>query len=606
MAGIGSCASPSLSPDARHVAFVSDRGGVPQVWTVAVRGGKPQLVTDVNDPTVRVSWSPAGTLLAFTIAPGGGMNHQVYVARPDGTGLRRLTDGGSEHNRLGRWTRDGEALAVTSNRRGASRLDAFLVDVASGEHHLVADGQPVVELLDVSRDRRLGIVRRVHYRGDEDLYLVDLTTGEEILLTPHDPPGSFPIARFAADGRGVYLVSDHDREHAALAQVPLDRFGKPGPLGVVAARDGVELDRFELADDGSVAAVVWNVGGRSELGLFDVAAAQLLPGPPLAADVVGAVDVSADGNRVAVELSGATAPRDVWVWDRVEAPPVAVTHAEGSDGLGRLVRPEPLRFAAHDGLELSGWLYRPPDSPLPGPVVLSFHGGPEAQERPCFRPLYQALAAVGIAVFAPNVRGSSGFGKTFVNLDNGVLRFDAIRDVEACLAAVVDAGVAHVHRVGIMGSSYGGYLTMAALTAYPGRFAAAANLYGMVNFATFYANTEPWIVEISKRKYGDPDTQDALLHALSPIHRLDRVRTPTIVLHGANDTNVPVIEAEQVVCTLRRQGVPVDYLLFPDEGHGFSRLENRVTADTVLVSWFLRHLSSSCRLVPSARMIRIG
>ncbi len=593
MARVGGCWSPSLSPDARHVAFVSDRMGVPQVWTVDTRVGRPQLVADVNHPAACVSWSPAGGLLAFLLAPGGGMNRQVYVARPDGTGLRRLTDGGSEHNRLGRWTRDGGAVAVTSNRRRADRLDAYLVEVASGEHRLVAEGRPFVELLDVSHDRRRGILRRVHYRGDEDLFLADLATGEEILLTPHDPPGGFPIARFTPDGRDLYLASNHDREHAALARIRLGPCGTPGSLEVVAAVDGVELETFELAGDGSVAAVVWNVGGRSELSLFDVASGQLLPGPPLAGEVVGAIDVSQDGGRVTVELSGATAPPDVWVWARAEAPPVVVTGPRGAHGLDldRLVRPEPLSFTAHDGLELSGWLYRPPHAPAPGPVVLNLHGGPEGQERPCFRPLYQALVAAGIAVFAPNVRGSTGFGKTFVNLDNGALRFNAIRDVEACVNALGDAGVAQPGRVGIMGSSYGGYLTMAALAACPGRFAVAANLYGMVNFQTFFANTEPWMAEISKRKYGDPDTQVDLLRALSPIHRLDRVGVPTIVLHGANDTNVPVIEAEQVVRSLRRRQVPVAYLLFGDEGHGFSRVRNRITVDTALVSWFTQYLS---------------
>jgi dipeptidyl aminopeptidase/acylaminoacyl peptidase len=602
MAHIRGCWSPSLSPDASHVAFVSDRMGMPQVWTVDTQAGRPQLVTNANDPAVCVSWSPAGELLAFMLAPGGGLNRQVYVARPDGTGLRRLTDGGSEHNRLGRWTRDGRAVAVTSNRGRASRLDAYLVDVASGEHHLIAEGRPVVELLDVSHDCRRGILRRVHYRGDEDLFLVELSTGEEMLLTPHDPPGSFPIARFTPDNRGIYLASNRDHEHAALAHIRLNPSGMPGFLKVVAAREEAELERFELAEDGSVIAVVWNAGGCSELSLFDVASGELLPGPPLMAEVADAVDVSQDGSRVAIELCGATAPHDIWVWTRAEAPPVAVTGPRDDYGLdlNGMVRPEPLRFAAHDGLELSGWLYRPPHVFAPGPVVLNFHGGPEGQERPCFRPLYQALTAAGIAVFAPNVRGSSGFGKIFVNLDNGALRFNAIRDVEACVHAVIDAGIAQAGRIGIMGSSYGGYLTMAALTAFPEHFAVAANLYGMVNFETFFANTEPWMAEVSKRKYGDPDTQVDLLRALSPIHRLDRVRVPMMVLHGANDTNVPVVEAEQVVRSLKHQRVPVEYLLFPDEGHGFSRVCNRITVDTALVSWFVRYLND-----PPPRCARI-
>jgi dipeptidyl aminopeptidase/acylaminoacyl peptidase len=249
-----------------------------------------------------------------------------------------------------------------------------------------------------------------------------------------------------------------------------------------------------------------------------------------------------------------------------------------------------VRFPAHDGLELSGWLYRPPGASGPGPLVLSFHGGPESQEQPYLSHNYQALLAQGIAVFAPNVRGSSGFGKTFMNLDNGPLRVNAVRDIQACIDCVVGAGVAAPGRIGIMGGSYGGYMTAAGLSAYPDQLAAGAIICGVVNFLTFFAQTEPWMAAISKSEYGDPDTEADMLRDLSPIHRIDRVIAPTIVLHGANDTNVPVVEAEQVVDSLRRRGVPVEYVLFPDEGHGFRKTANRVRATGAIVRWFVRYL----------------
>ena len=179
--------------------------------------------------------------------------------------------------------------------------------------------------------------------------------------------------------------------------------------------------------------------------------------------------------------------------------------------------------------------------------MLSFHGGPEGQERPSFRTDYQALLARGIGVFAPNVRGSSGFGKRFVNLDNGALRVGAVKDIKACGDYLVEQGIADPQRLGIMGGSYGGYMTMAGLTEYPDLFAAGANLFGVVNFETFFAHTEPWMAAISTIEYGDPATQNDMLRDLSPIHKMDRVKAPTLVLHGANDTNVPVVEAEQVV-----------------------------------------------------------
>jgi dipeptidyl aminopeptidase/acylaminoacyl peptidase len=249
-----------------------------------------------------------------------------------------------------------------------------------------------------------------------------------------------------------------------------------------------------------------------------------------------------------------------------------------------------VRFKPDDGLDLSGWLYKPRDFKAPGPVVLSFHGGPEGQERPGFRADYQALLARGIAVFAPNVRGSSGFGKKFVNLDNGELRINGVRDIQAAVQHITSAGIADPKRIGIMGGSYGGYMTMAGLTEFPGLFAAGGNYFGIVNFDTFFKHTEPWMAAISKIEYGDPDTQADLLKKLSPIHKLDRITAPTLVLHGANDTNVPVVEADQVVNTLRGRGVAVEYVLFPDEGHGFRKTPNRIRANIEMVRWFEKHL----------------
>jgi dipeptidyl aminopeptidase/acylaminoacyl peptidase len=258
--------------------------------------------------------------------------------------------------------------------------------------------------------------------------------------------------------------------------------------------------------------------------------------------------------------------------------------------LDDLVRPELVNFRAHDQLQLTGWLYRPHNFTTPGPIVLYFHGGPESQERPLFNYYLQALLAQGIAVFAPNVRGSSGFGKTFVNLDNGPLRVNAVRDIQSCADYVLRSGIADPERIGIMGGSYGGYMTMAGLTEFPELFAAGANLFGIVNFETFFAQSVPWMGAVSKIEYGDPDTQADMLRDLSPIHKIDRVKAPTIVLHGANDTNVPVIEAEQVVESLQQRGVPLEYVLFPDEGHGFNKTPNRIRAVIAIVRWFVSYL----------------
>ena len=591
MARVGGAWSPSFSPDGARLAFVTNLSGLPQVWTVPAAGGFPELVTPLEEPVGRVRWSPSGDLLAFTVAPGGGMNEQVWTARPDGTGLRLLTAGGRETNRLSGFSRDGSRLLLASNDRKESAIDAFLLDPLTLEPSARTNAPGSHAYTDVSCDGRFALLSRLVQRGDDDLVLVDLATGAELLLTPHERPASFGGAVFSPDGRTVYLSSNAGRDLSAFARIRLAGNGAPGPVEVLASREDGELSELAVDPAGLTAALLWNVAGRSELAFVDLATGRSRPGPALPSEVASSLAFSADGARLALVLSGSTAPMDVWLLERATGALRQVTRSPhaGVD-LRDLVKPTLVRFPARDGLPLSGWLYRPRGAKGPGPLVLSFHGGPEAQERPSFRADYQALLSQGISVLAPNVRGSAGFGKRFVNLDNGALRADAVDDVATAAGWAIRSGVADPKRLGIMGGSYGGFLTMAGLTTFPGVFAAAANLYGIVNFATFFRHTEPWMAAISKTEYGDPETQAALLREISPIRRIDEVTTPTLVLHGANDTNCPVLEAEQVVESLKRRKVPVRYVLFPDEGHGFRRTANRVRSAVETTRWFVTYL----------------
>lgn len=592
MARIGRASSPSFSHDGRRIAFVSDLTGVPQIWTVPVEGGWPTQVTADSDPVGGVIWSPTSDWLAYTLAPGGGMNTQVYLVRPDGSGQRRLTPGGKETNRLFGWTRDGARLALGTNTRNPAAIDAYLVDPQTAGRDLVVQNDAMATLEDVSRDRTVGLVSRLLGRGDNNLYLVDFATRTETLLTPHEGPGSFS-GELAPDGRTVYLVSNKERDLLAFARIRIDARGAAGPIELVAGRSDAEVDAFTINEGGTVAALIWNVAGKSELSFVDLVSGEVTPGPELPAEIAGGLRFSPDGARLALTISGAAAPPDIWVMDVKTRALRQVTHVPhvGVD-LSRLVRPELVRFKAHDGLELSGWLYRPTGHAGPAPYVISFHGGPEGQERPAFRADYQALLLAGIGVFAPNVRGSSGFGKRFVNLDNGELRFNGLEDIKSCVDYLVMAKAADPTRIGITGGSYGGYMTLVGMTEYPELFAAGVNQFGMVNFFTFFQHTEPWMAAISTTEYGDPKTQAELLRALSPLGKLDRIRAPLMVQHGANDTNVPVVEAEQVVDHLRRRGVPVEYLLFPDEGHGWRKIPNRVTSTTKMVEFFAKHLTA--------------
>ena len=594
IASIRSASSGSFSPDGTRVAYISNASGSPQVWVATLNGGAPVQVTHLQDPVLGVGWSPTSDWLTYTVAPGGGLNAQVYVARSDGSGAKMVTAGGEVNNRGFGWSHDGRWLAIATNRFHSAEMDAFLLDPATGETKPVGSGTGLDTITDISRDGRFAVISRLVSRGDNNLFLVNLETGAETLLTPHTPPASFGWGEISADGGRIYAMSDVATDLTAFGVIELDAAGKPAPFKVLVQRPDAEADNATLSEDGARAALRWNVAGRSEVSYLDTASGKVSPGPKLPGDLIGGPLFSKDGRKLVLSVISATAPTDVWVADVASGKATQVTHSphDGVD-LATLVRPTLVTYKAHDGLPLSGWLYRPSGAKGPGPLVFIYHGGPEGQSRPTLSADVQALVARGISVFLPNVRGSTGFGKRFVNLDNGPLRVNGVKDIKATTDALVAMGVADPKRLGIMGGSYGGYMVMAGVTEYPDMFAAAADLYGVVNFETFFKHTQPWMAAISTVEYGDPATQADMLKSLSPIHKLERIKTPLIVLHGANDTNVPVIEAEQIVQQLKARGVPVEYILFPNEGHGWQQLPNRIRSTVTLADFFERRLKGS-------------
>jgi len=589
---LNSATSPSLSPDGRSLAYLSNASGSPQIWFRSLGdAASARALTNLPDPVGTVAWSPRGDWIAYTVLPGGGLNTQIWVVKPDGSGAKRLTAGGKDNNALFGWTRDGARLMVNTNKDNPAAQDAALIDVATGAWTMVTNNKGNNYLGDVRGDR--AILTRVAGRGDSNVLAIDLKTGAERLLTAHDGKAQNSALEIVGDGRTILLGSNVARDRAGLASVALGADGKPGRVRYHATRNDAELDGAVISRDGRAGALMWNVNGRSELAWLDPASGVARSGPRLPIDIASLGEFSAD-NRI-LTLVGSSANRTADIYT-VEVATGAVTRITESrhDGvdLDALVRPELIEYRSPDGVKLSGWLYRPKGATGALPMVFNYHGGPEGQARPTLSPDAQALVANGIAVFAPNVRGSSGFGKAFMAMDDGAKRVASVRDIKATTDALVKRGLADPKRLGIMGGSYGGYMVMAGVTQYPDMFAAGANLFGIVNFESFFRETEPWMAAISTTEYGNPATEAAMLKALSPIHKLDRIKTPLFVLHGANDTNVPVVEAEQIVTSLKARGVPVQYTLFPDEGHGWRKIVNRVRSTTEIAQFFTRHLKA--------------
>ncbi|MFI5936356.1 S9 family peptidase [Actinoplanes sp. NPDC051494] len=562
--------SPALSPDGRHAAYVSDRSGSPKVWVQPVGSELTFLVDTGEEPVESVHWSTGGGWLACVLAPGGAPRTEVWLVRPDGSALHQVAGFGTDSAENVRWLPGRPLLAVTENL-----TTTLLIDAEHGTRAEICAGE-LVSLFDVSADRSRALLRQGP-RGARYVAVRDLATGIDEYVTSGEQ------ACFGPDGT-VWARGDAGERPVLLHGTE-----------VVASSPDAEVEAFALTADGTRVAVLWNVGGgRSELTVGDVSVE--LPGC-VSGELPGWVSVElpgwvaaqpvwcADGSTLAFTAEGPGQPHGVYTWSLEHGvTPVSVDEVEDHP-----VLPTLRRFASHDGLEISGWLFEPA-TPGPHPTLLWFHGGPEAQERPGHGPMFQSLVERGIAVFAANVRGSSGFGRSFVNADNGALRYAAIADVAACVEHLVTTGVADPARVGCMGRSYGGYLTLAALTTYPEMFAVGIDVCGMSNFATFYEHTEPWIAAAAVSKYGDPVADAELLRDLSPITHIDRLRTPLLVVHGENDSNVPVIEAEQVVKALAERGVEHRYLLFPGEGHELLHRSSRAEYLRETVGWLTRHL----------------
>jgi dipeptidyl aminopeptidase/acylaminoacyl peptidase len=586
---------PAPSPDGALLAWISDRAGRPHAWLAPLPPGGKQVVEPdrplpADGDVETMCWSPDGLWIACQVAPHGGERTRVQVVSPDGSQVRDLAPGAAAAT-LGVWSPTGRQLGVTIYAEGSGDGQACLVDLRDGTSTVLASG-PAARVCAVSGDGRRAVVR-LGPRGARRLELVDLRSGRRTELLPGG--ANVADARFGVTGRQLYVHTDAGRERPALLAVTLRGSSGVSTVYPIAERPDDDLDLVALDPAGVRAALSWNVDGRSEVELLDLRSGLLEPVVPVPGDVVTNFAFTLDGTALLVANEGpAVSPRlsriglDV---HGVATPLLRPAGQFGSRELGRaLVEPTLHEFRAEDGLRLSGWLFRPSGALGPQPTLLWLHGGPEAQERPTFQPLFQALVAEGVAVFAPNVRGSGGYGRTFTTADDGERRFAAIADVRAAVGFLVSAGLADPGRVGVSGRSYGGYLALAALAWFPERFAVGVDVCGIADFATFYAHTEPWIAAAATSKYGDPHADAALLQELSPLYRADRIAAPLLVVHGAHDTNVPVEEAQQVVDALRERGASPGFLLFEDEGHEVRGTDNRVVFVREVVRWVTAHL----------------
>ncbi|MFI5829162.1 S9 family peptidase [Streptomyces sp. NPDC051578] len=622
----------SWSPDGRWIAYTSAPGGGEHTRVLVVRpDGTGRRVLAGAEPGASAHlgcWTRDGAALAVTVAQpsadtsahsgAGHLPEDAAPALPDGSTGAAWTERDGHATLLGPPDRPaagpyGDGLpdlapAPPAAADGAADtsggLAAYLLDPDGTRAPVLLfseAGAASLRVCDIGAEGRFVLLRRGP-RGRREALLLDAVSGRTTFRLPV-ADGDPWIGRLSADSRSLWLRSDADREFAALLRARLDEDGTLQDLSVAAERHETALDLLSLPDHGGWALLAWNVHGASELESVGLPATGSDGGlgphhrSALPHEVVTRMAPVGRGGLFAA-LSGSRRRPGIWDLTGDFAPVRTGWSARDEDAAppGRPpVSPVPLRCRARDGLMLGGWYYRAPerDPGRPAPCVIHLHGGPEEQERPVFNPLYHELLTRGMDVFAPDVRGSSGWGRSFVDADLGAGRFAAIDDVADCAAHVVAHGYADPLRLAVMGRSYGGYLTMASLVWHPDLFRTGVAVCGMSDLATFFAGTEPWIAQSAAAKYGHPERDRDLLRALSPMSRIDQLRAPVLAVHGEHDTNVPPTESEQFVRAARERGVPAELLTLRNEGHEFLRADNRRLYRRAAADWLEQHLGGA-------------
>jgi dipeptidyl aminopeptidase/acylaminoacyl peptidase len=562
-------------PKDRSMLIATRFGNTNQVHRVARPGGARTQLTFETDPVVFASHAPVeGDVMIVSKDVGGNESFQVYSFA--GGRLTLLTDGKSR-NQVGCWSHDGRLIGYSTTRRNGTDTDLYVMDPRDRTtDRLVAERKGGGwRFADFSEDRKQGLVIEFVSITKSNLWLADLATGQLTPIGDHSKPISYGSAQFAPDGQ-LWVSSDENSEFQRLGTVDV----KTGRFTVRAPENPWDVEGFDISDDGRMIAYSSNEAGRSVLRLLDVATGTART-VALRAGTIGFLEIAPWG-EIGFTFTSAKSPADAWSVDPKTLQVTRWTESEtGGLDPNANVEPEQVEVESFDGLKVSGFLYRPDATKFPGrrPLIVNIHGGPESQSRPTFlgRNNY-LLNELGIAIFYPNVRGSSGYGKRFVSLDNGPFRReDSVRDLGAFLDALAKDPRLDTERFAVTGGSYGGYMCYASAILYGARLKGANCAVAISSFVTFLENTQDYRRDLRRAEYGDDRDakQRKKLVEISPLTRVSEMRVPLMVVTGANDPRVPASEADQIVAAVRRNGGTAWHLLGRDEGHGFTKKVNQ-------------------------------
>lgn len=571
---VKSAGGASFSPDGNQVAYLSNATGTSQIFLVAAQGGEPVQLTSYDDAVSFVLFSPTKNVLIFGKSEGGNEQTQLYLLDLTSRQVTSLTAEPKFRHDFGGWSPDGDRICFASNKRNGKDFDVYVMDVSTLEKHCIfvegewsaADG--------FSPQGTYVVVRKKHANTNTDLYLCNLITGAVDHITPHEGQVYYAAPRWLPDESAFFLVTDQDREFKGLARYSLIEKKFEDVF-----TPGFDVEGTAIDTTGTNIAICTNEAGYERAAIYDALTLEPLS-CRLPAGNVYRTRFSQDGHFLAFSLGDSCHTSDVWILSLETGEARQLTHSHQGVPPDAMVEPELFHFASFDGLSIPAFVYRPKGikDGTKVPVIINIHGGPEGQYQPTYQPVMQYFVQHGYAVIAPNVRGSSGYGKSYMALDDVEKRLDSVKDIVALREHIATIPDLDATKIALIGGSYGGYMVLACMTFYPKLWVAGVDVVGIVNFITFLENTAGYRRALREAEYGSLENDRAVLEKISPIHSIENIEAPLLVIHGANDPRVPLSEAEQVVSRLKAAGRRVELLVYPDEGHGIHKLKNKLDA----------------------------
>lgn len=585
----------SWHPVKAEMLITTRFGDTAQLHHVKRPGGARKQLTFFADRVSGGSFRPkSGDIIVFSKDTGGGEFFQLYRYNMDDGAIATLTDGKSR-NTNATWSETGKWLAFSSTRRNGKDTDLYLMnpeDPSTTRMLMQVEGGGW-GVSDWSADDSSLIVLEYVSAHQSFLYLVDAATGAKRLLTPKgDEKVSYSGAEFAPNGKTIYFTTDRGSEFRRLTRMDVSS----GRLTTLTPHLNWDVSTFALSPDGRWIAFLSNEDAVGVLRLYDTKADREVPAPKLPPGIPGNLLWHPNSRDLGFTLASHVSPNDVYSVDITTGKLEQWTESEtGGLNTARNSAPEFVKVKSFDGLPLSGILYRPDPSRFPGkrPVLISIHGGPEGQSRPGFLGRVNYLInELGIAVLYPNVRGSRGYGKTFLSLDNADKREDSVRDIGTFIDWIKSDPRLEGDKIAVYGGSYGGYMTLATMTHFSDRLRAGIDNVGISNFVTFLRNTQDYRRDLRRVEYGDERdlAMRAYLEKIAPVHNVQKIRKPMFIIQGYNDPRVPRSEAEQMLRALRQNDVPSWFLMAKDEGHGFAKKKNQIFQFAAMVLFLQQHV----------------